>query len=206
MKPKKIAIIGMPLSGKSSVLKELRKSSAAGLDAEGPDAGPAAGLATEPAPMLAEWLDGFKFVDADALIAKKHGPIDRIFKDRGAEFFRKAELDLLLFLTESKDPVIAAFGGGIAETPEAVRVLEDRWQVNLLDLKITDLLKRLTDSEISKRPLLQADSDTTEQKLRELYKRRMPIYRGVAGRLHDACKPPAQLAAEIVAAGSRWGK
>ena len=57
---------------------------------------------------------GYRFIDTDVLIEQREGcAISVIFKEKGEEYFRKLEEEVVAVVSKAKDVVIATGGGVI---------------------------------------------------------------------------------------------
>ena len=78
--------------------------------------------------LVAERL-GAPFVDTDALVVEGHGSIDRIFKERGQEYFRDVERDIVcdeLMGPDEPARVMALGGGAVMSDDAPIEVLFGR--------------------------------------------------------------------------------
>ena len=111
---KRIALVGLPGSGKSSV-----------------------------APLLARRL-GWRCVDTDATVELERGvPVQVIFAHEGEDAFRAAELQALQTSLAVPEPSVVACGGGLMAQEEARRMLLDGACVVWLDAPDDVLLTRV---------------------------------------------------------------
>ncbi len=117
---------------------------------------------------------GLQFVDLDGWIEERAGmSIPEIFEKYGEDGFRRMETGALAFLTRERPGIIAP-GGGAAMNPENRKIMRAWGSILLLDRPPEQILN---DLRTEHRPLLQ---DNPEEKLRELYDLRMPVYREAA--------------------------
>jgi shikimate kinase/3-dehydroquinate synthase len=114
---------------------------------------------------------GRPFVDTDAEIEARHGPIPELF-ERGEAEFRGLEREVVDEALSSADPAVIALGGGAYEALD-----EDRARAVLIDVDVETAWER---SRASGRPRAADESE-----LRELFAARAPRYlevaQGVAG-------------------------
>ncbi|MGB0954296.1 MAG: shikimate kinase, partial [Planctomycetota bacterium] len=122
---------------------------------------------------LAQTL-GRTFLDADVVLAQRHGTTLAAWIASDEAAFRQAEADLLRELLATPHAVIAT-GGGVVERPESVRLLKDAAGVVYLDCPTDVLLER---QRLTPRPRLRPG--TLEQELQSLLEQREPSYRDVA--------------------------
>ncbi|MEW9093686.1 MAG: shikimate kinase [Clostridiaceae bacterium] len=114
-------------------------------------------------------ITGYDFIDTDLLIEKRIGlPIKKIFNKKGEKYFRILERDLLCEIKNYKNHIIST-GGGFPIYNDNMEVLNNLGLTVFLNVPIEELMKR----NLTKRPLLVED---VEEKLKELYKIRSPIY------------------------------
>ncbi len=109
--------------------------------------------------LLAERL-GYEFVDTDAVIESRHGPIPLIFAEQGEERFRRLERDLADELAAQRGLVVATGGRMMLDAVNA-RTLAATGTVICLTATVETLVSRLT-PELATRPLL-ADRDPHER-------------------------------------------
>ena len=117
---------------------------------------------------------GLPFTDLDHWIEERAGkPIAEIFAQYGEAAFRKAETGALISLTWMQ-PGVIALGGGTAMTEVNRKIMRSWGSVILLERPLD---KIMADIQRQERPLLL---ENTEEKLRELFEVRMPVYRKLA--------------------------
>ncbi len=138
---------------------------------------------------------GMAFVDLDSYIEKQEKKtITKIFADSGEAYFRELERNAAKSLSEKKGIVIAA-GGGTLTFPENVEALKKSGLIVLLDIPVESIAVRLKND--TTRPLLnRPDKD---QAMRELYDKRLPLYREAADIIVNADNSPMQVCREIMA-------
>ncbi|MBQ1658763.1 MAG: shikimate kinase [Clostridia bacterium] len=137
---------------------------------------------------------GMAFVDMDSYIEKKEGKsVSEIFAQSGEEHFRMLEREAAKELAGKKGLVIAT-GGGTLTFRENVDTLRKSGSIVLLDLPVEAVEERLKYD--TTRPLL-ARPDKSEV-IRELYNKRLPLYREAADISVDASNSPMQVCMEIM--------
>lgn len=104
--------------------------------------------------LVAERL-GRRFVDTDALIESRHGPIPRLFAEHGEDHFRRLEHDVAAELAATSGLVVAT-GGRTMLDPANQATLGAGGTVVCLAASVEQLVLRLHD-EAEDRPLLQGD-------------------------------------------------
>jgi len=108
------------------------------------------------------------FVDTDAAIERRHGPIPAIFEERGEPEFRRLEEEVVVEALGTDEPAVIALGGG-AVTVEGIRErLETRAFTVWLEVAVDDAWARVSRSN---RPLAR-----DETAFRELFERRADVY------------------------------
>ncbi|MBQ6536440.1 MAG: shikimate kinase, partial [Firmicutes bacterium] len=126
-------------------------------------------------------------LDVDELIVQRAGcPISQIFEKRGQEYFRRIETDIITEISR-KSGLIIASGGGSVLSKENARRLSQNGRLFFID-RPPDRLRPTAD-----RPL--ADN---EEKIRKLYRERLPIYLDAADRVVKADGPPEAVARYII--------
>lgn len=155
-----LVLIGLPGSGKSSVGKRLAR------------------------------LTGREFVDTDALVEEKHGPIPRIFREKGEAVFREFEKAAAASLRNKRNLVIAT-GGGLVADPENVTNLKFNGRLVFLERSLEAIAATL---ETEQRPLMARRSD-----LDRLWKAREPLYRKAADVTVGDAGTPMEQARRILA-------
>jgi shikimate kinase len=128
---------------------------------------------------------GRRFADSDTEIERRIGmPIRDWFASNGEESFRDIEQELIDELSQSPDLVLAT-GGGAVLRPSNRDALHSRTHVFYLRSSPDELFRRLRHD--TQRPLLQVDDP--QQRLRELFRERDPLYRRVAHFVVETARP-----------------
>jgi len=118
---------------------------------------------------------GRSFRDLDRVVEKKAGmPIREIFDREGEPGFRIRENEALAQIA-ALDGFIVATGGGVVETSDNRRLLASGFTV-FLDWNWETLAPWLKKVSRYSRPLLERD----EASIRDLFERRLPLYREVS--------------------------
>lgn len=139
---------------------------------------------------------GMPLVDMDDYIEEKAGmTVSEIFKQHGEDYFRELEHEAARELANRNGCIISA-GGGTLVYRRNVDVLREGCRIVLLDVPLEVIKKRLQDDK--KRPLLQRPDK--DEAMRELYTKRMPLYRNAAHLTVNAAQSPYKTAREIVKA------
>jgi shikimate kinase / 3-dehydroquinate synthase len=110
------------------------------------------------------------FVDLDALIEKRHGPIPELFR-RSEPDFRRIEEETLAEVLAGRETVVA-LGGGAVLSPLNRERLRSRSFTVYLDVDVQTAWERVRSSD---RPLAQREGD-----FRSLYESRQEIYTEIA--------------------------
>lgn len=196
----RIAVVGMPLSGKTSlceyliakhqeiknrdifrqdgILEEIirRRDSACGVRIPSS----VVSLRHSARPDLPFPLFSHTAEESDARIVEIAGcTIPEIFKKQGESAFREMERAVLSEYLDRTD-VIVFTGGGAVVSAESRKVLARYDRVIYLDVTPETLIQRLTPDEIEKRPLLGTEEADAAESLKRLFREREPLYREVA--------------------------
>ncbi len=122
---------------------------------------------------------GMEAVEMDEVIAEREGmSIPDIFEERGEEYFRCLETELLIELRSHENAVISC-GGGTAMREQNVTEMKKNGKVVLLTASPDTILERVKDSD--ERPLLNGHKDA-----------------GYISRLMEARREKYEAAADIV--------
>ena len=108
------------------------------------------------------------FVDLDEEIERRHGPIARMFEERGEPDFRRVEEELAAEVLASDEPAVVALGGGAVTSEPTRGRLRRRAFTVWLDVGVGEAWDRVGASD---RPLARDEGD-----FRRLYGERRPIY------------------------------
>ncbi|MHA7986556.1 shikimate kinase [Rathayibacter sp. CAU 1779] len=149
--------------------------------------GPPAAGKTRVGKRLARRL-GVSFIDTDAVIVAKHGPISGIFADHGESEFRAIERTVVSEALSLGG--VISFGGGAVLDP---RTQDDLHDVPVVLLTVTPeaAAARITDG---KRPLVQGI-----ESWRELVGKRLPLYESLADYTADTSHRPMSTVVEEIA-------
>jgi len=122
--------------------------------------------------VLAKELNTY-FIDTDNLIESfENKTIPEIFKEEGEEAFRAKERYCFNWIKNNVKNTIISVGGGF---PVFVPEIKEAGLVIYLKVPFEEILKRMSDEEIKRRPLFQ-----DIQKAKELYVKRDKIYEKLA--------------------------
>lgn len=137
---------------------------------------------------------GMSFVDLDTYIENKaQMTVSEIFAKYGEAHFRTMEREAAKEISEKKGIVLAA-GGGTLTFEINVETLNKSGTIVLLDLPVEVVAERLKNDKT--RPLLnRPDKDKA---MKELYDKRLPLYRHAADVSVNAAQSPLQVCMEIL--------
>jgi len=122
--------------------------------------------------VLAKELNTY-FIDTDALIENfENMSIKEIFETQGEEAFREKERYCFKWIKNNVKNTVISVGGGF---PVFIPEIKEAGIVIYLRVGFEEILKRMTDEEIKKRPLFQ-----DIKKAKELYLKRDKIYTNLA--------------------------
>jgi shikimate kinase len=146
--------------------------------------------------ILADRL-GFDFVDTDAVIEQRHGPIPRIFAEQGEPAFRRIEREVAAELAGRRRLVIAT-GGRLMLDPHNVATLGADGQVFCLRAGAPAIVARLRAdaTAVEERPMLAGDDP--EQRVRDLLAERAKGY-GRFFQVPTDDRSPEEIAAQLLA-------
>jgi shikimate kinase len=118
---------------------------------------------------------GLPFYDLDEEIAKvEKRTVQQIFHEKGEEFFRERERDLLEALTEDHQDLVVSCGGGTPCFFNNIEFRKKNGRVIWLNTSVDTLVRRLL-QEKNSRPLIKniSDSDLKSFIIRKLQERRL---------------------------------
>jgi shikimate kinase len=170
MDSKKIVLVGMPGSGKSTLGK-----------------------------VLAAKLN-WNFYDLDDLIEKSAGkPIATIFPAHGEGYFRKLESSVLEKVLKKNEEFVLATGGGAPCFNENMELINQNSVSVYLDVPLKKLLDRLTNNEIAVRPLFTGlDTAQIILKLKDMHLQRSLFYEKAKIKLRGEENSPELLIAKWI--------
>ncbi len=152
---------------------------------------------TKVAKILAKQLR-IETIDTDNLIEKtENKSISQIFQERGEEYFRLLEHEILSELTSQPKPLIIATGGGLPCFNDNMNLILEMGQSFYLKASNEVLVRRLLESK-NKRPLIkQMDENSLLNYLDDLILKREVFY-SQANFIVDANKFSENLAQQII--------
>jgi shikimate kinase len=122
--------------------------------------------------VLAKELNTY-FLDTDTLIESfENKTIPEIFQNEGEEAFREKERYCFNWIKNNVKNTVISVGGGF---PVFIPEIKEAGVVIYLKIGFDDILKRMNEEELKKRPLFQ-----DVKKARELFERRAKIYEKLA--------------------------
>ncbi len=137
---------------------------------------------------------GYDFVDADNIIVEREGvSIPVIFEQKGEDYFRQIEAELVHELCLRNDIVIATGGGMIVNTANRHALLRAGVCIGLTATPEA-ILQRVNPST---RPMLRGDDPRV--RVMQLLKERAPAYRELHYTVDTTTPSPEQTAAQVVA-------
>jgi len=132
---------------------------------------------------------GYEFVDTDALIERRHGPIAALFASRGEAAFRAIEREVAAELAGRRRLVVAT-GGRMLLDPANVRALSANGRILCLVATPDEVFERVAgDRSPVERPLLAVPDP--RRRIVELMSERDPAYRRFPQLVTDALAPAA---------------
>lgn len=127
------------------------------------------------------WKYHEQIYDTDAIIVSCFGEISRIFKERGEQYFRILETEVLKELNAVERDCFISVGGGCVLREENVRIMKSGGnKIVYLRAKLSTLEERLKND--TSRPLLEGD---IKGRLEKLFSERSAIYESVADIVAD---------------------
>ncbi len=137
---------------------------------------------------------GMNLVDTDEYIERTQNmTISEIFAKYGEDYFRELEYQACKELSQKKGIIIST-GGGALTFERNAEVLRETGTIVLIDVPLEVLKERLKYDKT--RPLLQREDK--DEAMRELYEKRMPLYKKSADIVIDGNNSPLQVAISIL--------
>lgn len=134
------------------------------------------------------------FVDLDIYIEQKQDmTVSDIFAKYGEAYFRQLERQAAVELSQMNNKVIAA-GGGTLIFKENVDVFKNSGVIILIDASLKAISERLKYDNT--RPLLARPDK--EKAMKELYEKRLPIYKSAADLIINGNNSPEYVCMDII--------
>ena len=155
-------------------------------------------------PLVAESL-GVPFIELDERIeASANLSVTEVFNLHGESWYRRLAAKALRDLIEAGEPCVVALPGGIAQDPEAWRLLSERCLVAWLKARPQDHMDRVL-RQGDRRPM--ANRANAMDDLRQLLEQREPYYRQADITVDTSRRGADHAAATLVASLVRigWG-
>lgn len=138
-------------------------------------------------------LYGYKLIDTDSEIVARYGAIDKIFAEKGEEWFRDAESKITEEVAQKNTCTVISLGGGCVLRQSNVQALKKSGTIFYLRTQADTIIKRLKGDKT--RPLLQGG---LEERVRSILSARAKIYEQAADKIIDTDGlTPEQLAKAI---------
>lgn len=145
--------------------------------------------------LLADRLD-VGFIDMDEVLVGRYGEIRALVRERGWEYFRAREKELLEELVASREVVIAT-GGGAVLHQEAWRKLKDTGLVVWLTADLETICRRLAADEFSESQRPSLTGNDIKSEAAKVLAERNPLYREGSHLVIDATSSLEEVVAEI---------
>jgi shikimate kinase len=137
---------------------------------------------------------GFLYIDLDTVIELSEGmKISRIFEEKGQDYFRKIESEVICKIYNNKGCVFSC-GGGVILNEKNMDIIKKSSIVVFLSINAETVFERLKDD--GNRPLLATAN--REIKTREMLGTRQPLYLKYADIIVDANRITPGEAAEKI--------
>ncbi len=137
---------------------------------------------------------GWKFISSDDEIENKYGKISNLVSDKGWEYFRRLEEDVIGNIAK-EDKTIIATGGGVVMNSNNVQNLKKNGKFILLTTSKELIINRIKNSD---RPRLTT-STCIEEEVDKILNERMPVYLSIADYMIDTSSlTPKDIAEKII--------
>ena len=118
----------------------------------------------------------YRFVDTDRLIVKQEGlEISEIFAQKGENYFRELERDILLAIRPDSKLIVST-GGGMPCFFDNMDYIKAQGISVFLNVEPESLYKRMKHNNSESRPLYQPTDENLLQNLRQKHQDRLPFY------------------------------
>ncbi|NPA12892.1 MAG: shikimate kinase [Aquificae bacterium] len=132
------------------------------------------------------------FLDTDQIIQLSEGlTIPEIFEQKGEEYFRQKEKEVLKKLAGQTNLIVST-GGGLGADKENLKIMKDSGIVVWLDVSLEEILKRIQGDK--DRPLINKPVED----IKKLYNTRREVYKEADIHLKADGKTVEQLYQELI--------
>ncbi len=137
---------------------------------------------------------GWKFISSDDEIENKYGKISKLVSDKGWEYFRRLEEDMIENIAK-EDKTIIATGGGVVMNSNNVQNLKKNGKFILLTASKELIINRIKNSD---RPRLTT-STCIEEEVDKILNERMPVYLSITDYIIETSSlTPKDIAEKII--------
>ncbi|CEG12194.1 Shikimate kinase [groundwater metagenome] len=137
---------------------------------------------------------GWKFISSDDEIENNYGKISNLVSDKGWEYFRRLEEDVIGNITK-EDKTIIATGGGVVMNSNNVQNLKKNGKFILLTASKENMINRIKNSD---RPRLTTGT-CIEEEVDKILNERMPVYLSIADYIIETSSlTPKDIAEKII--------
>lgn len=141
----------------------------------------------------------FNLWDIDRVVEEEERmTVADLFALKGEDYFREREKEIALRVLARNNNIIS-FGGGLFLNPEIREIALSNNFVVFLDLNLREVFHRIKRND--KRPLAK---NLNFKELRELYEKRLPVYKKASFHIKANKKKSSDVAGEIATAYYRW--
>ncbi len=134
------------------------------------------------------------FVDTDSIIEERmQMKISEIFAEKGEEFFRNIESQIIAEVS-TRANLIIAIGGGAVLRKDNLDNLSKKGIIVCLKASLDEILRRIGDKK--DRPLIEKENK--KEALARLMKQREPIYKALPIQIQTDGKSPVEIVEAII--------
>jgi shikimate kinase len=151
--------------------------------------------------LLAERLN-LGFIDTDEVLTARHGEISELVRERGWEYFRARERELLEELADMREAVISTGGGAVLHQDIWPRLKETALVVWLTS-DLETIIKRLESDAASESQRPSLTGSDIQVEAAKVLAEREPLYRKTSHLQVDSTKALADVVSEIEEALAR---
>lgn len=121
---------------------------------------------------LSKIMKDFSYIDLDNIIEEiEDKRIIEIFKEKGEDYFRKIESELIEELLKEEENLIISTGGGIVEDPRNMEIIKEKAISFYLEAKIETLKDRIMNGDNRNVRPLANDIESRYEKRKALYEK-----------------------------------